>query len=143
VLKERKTMSRSATIQAVAVALLGGLVLHAANVTAGNGAVIDWRTVKSGEALQEGADAFDTALFFVSLVGEEAAAASLPAVVEVQEPAPAKVSPSITAYMQQPCGGRLRAFEVGRFRVMVEAHSDDAAQAAFVKRLAELATDLA
>jgi hypothetical protein len=75
--------SRFAVVQAVAVALLSGLVLHAADVTAGNGSVIDWRAVKSGETVQEGADAFDTALLFVSLVGEEAAAGSLPVVVEV------------------------------------------------------------
>ena len=135
-------MSKHATVQAVAVALLGGLVLHAANVTAGNGAVIDWRTVKSGETVQEGADAFDTALLFVTLVGEEAAVAALPVVVEVQEPAPVKVKPQISAYMQQANGGRLRAFEVGGFRVMVEAHDDDAAQAAFVERLAAVAADL-
>lgn len=136
-------MSKHATIQAVAVALLGGLVLHAANVTAGNGAVIDWRTVKSGETVQEGADAFDTALLFVSLVGEEAAVGVLPVVVEVQEPAPVKIAPRISAYMQQQNGGRLRAFEVGGFRVMVEAHDDDEAQAAFVERLATLAAELA
>jgi hypothetical protein len=136
-------MSRYATIQAVSVALLGGLVLHAANVTAGNGAVIDWRTVKSGSTVQEGADAFDTALLFVSLVGEEAAVAALPIVVEVQEPAPVKVAPQVTAYMQQQNGGRLRAFEVGGFRVMVAAHGDDEAQAAFVRRLAALAAELA
>lgn len=136
-------MSRYATIQAVSVALLAGLVLHAANVTAGNGAIIDWRTVKSGSTVQEGADAFDTALLFVSLVGEEAAVAALPVVVEVQEPAPVKVAPQITAYMQQQNGGRLRAFEAGGFRVMVAAHGDDEAQAAFVERLAALAAELA
>jgi hypothetical protein len=54
-----------------------------------------------------------------------------------------KVVPQITAYMQRQNGGRLRAFEVGGFRVMVAAHDDDAAQAAFVERLAAIAAEVA
>jgi len=61
------------TVQACAVALLGGAVLHASDVTAGNGVVIDWRVVKSGETIQNDGDAFDTAYLFVIVAGVEAA----------------------------------------------------------------------
>lgn len=63
-------------VQACAVALLGGVVLHADDVTAGNGVVIDWREVKHGETLQNDGDAFDTAYLFVTVVGVEAAHAA-------------------------------------------------------------------
>jgi len=52
-------------------------VLHASNVSAGNGSVIDWRSVKSGESLLENADAFDTAIAFQAAVGTWAALDSI------------------------------------------------------------------
>lgn len=70
-------------IQAVCVALLGGEVLHASDLSAGKGSVIDWRTVKSGEILLEGADAYDTAVTFVSLAGWKAVAMALDGETEV------------------------------------------------------------
>lgn len=39
----------AATVQAVAIALLGGAILHADDVTAGNGKVVNWRSAKNGE----------------------------------------------------------------------------------------------
>lgn len=39
----------SGLVWRLAVALLGGRVLQARDVSAGNGALIDWRTVRSGE----------------------------------------------------------------------------------------------
>lgn len=60
-------------VRACAISLLAGDVLQADLVSAGNGIVIDWRTVRSGETLQSGADAFDTAQLFVALVGVDAA----------------------------------------------------------------------
>ena len=65
------------TVQACAVALLSGAVLHASDVTAGNGSVIDWREVKSGATLLEGGNAFDVAYLFVTVVGWYAAMLSL------------------------------------------------------------------
>lgn len=61
----------------LAIALLGGRTLQASNVSAGRGIVIDWRHVPSGETIVEGADAFDTAAMFLSLVGWGAAAMAL------------------------------------------------------------------
>lgn len=61
----------SDTMFVVCRELLAGRVLHARDVTAGNGKVIDWRTVRSGDLVQEDADAFDTARLFVHLVGED------------------------------------------------------------------------
>ena len=69
-------------VQACAVALLEGRILHASNVTAGNGKVIDWRTVRSGETLEANADAFDVAQLFVALVGPDFALGA----VETREP---------------------------------------------------------
>jgi hypothetical protein len=52
----------------------------------GQGLVIDWRTVRSGDTIQTSADFFDTARLFVALVGTDAA---LDAVDEYGiEPAP-------------------------------------------------------
>ena len=128
-----------AAVRACSIALLSGAVLQSVGVSAGNGIVIDWRTVKSGETLTTHADAFDTAQLFVSLVGPEAA---LAAIDEVFPPAleGTPIMPRIYAFMQTACGGRLRSFDIGDFKVMVEAHEDDAAQAAFTERLAGLAT---
>lgn len=53
----------------VAAALLEGRVLQIHEVSAGNGLVVDWRTVRCGETLVADADAFDAALVFVSTVG--------------------------------------------------------------------------
>ncbi len=66
-------MSWVDVVQACAVALLQDRVLHASGVTAGYGKVVDWREVKSGETLLEGADAFDTARSFVAMVGTDVA----------------------------------------------------------------------
>ena len=51
------------------VALYKGHVLQVNNVSVGNGALIDWRYVKSGDTLMENADEFDLAHYFVHLVG--------------------------------------------------------------------------
>ncbi len=129
-------MDTHPAVRACTLALLAGFILHASNVTAGRGLVVDWRTVKSGEELQMG-DPFDTAWLFVAIVGPEAALGSL----EV-EPAPAPpmaaIATRVYAYAVQPCGGRLRSFDATalEFRVMVEAHEEDEAQAAFCERLA-------
>lgn len=123
--------------RACAIALLAGVVLHAADVTTGNGVVIDWRTVKSGETVSTGVDAFDAAQMFVVLVGEESALASLD-----EEPAPAPEPTPIATRVYEFCvinaiGGRRRTFETPQgFVVYVEPDGDDAAQAAFVARLA-------
>ncbi len=130
-------MDTYSAVRACAIVLFAGAVLHAADITAGNGIVVDWRTVKSGEELATQADPFDTAWLFVALVGPEAALAALDGEVA---PAPqlVPIPTRIDAYAVQPCGGRLRSFDATarEFRVMVEAHEDDAAQAAFVARLA-------
>lgn len=52
--------------------ILDGAVLHASDVTAGNGKVYDWRTVKCGELVDDGGDAFDQAMLFVALAGPDA-----------------------------------------------------------------------
>lgn len=129
-------------VRACAIALLAGSVLQVEHVSAGNGMVIDWRTVRCGETLQEGADAFDTAQFFVSLVGPDAALLAVSG-LDIEAVAPVRVQPRVHAYMLQANGGRLRSFEVGGFKVMVEAHEDDVAQAEFTARLAELAAEAA
>lgn len=125
-------------VRACSLALLSGAVLQVGGVSAGNGIVIDWRTVRSGETLTTGADAFDTAQLFVALVGPETA---LSALREEIPPAPetAPFVSSVVAFMPYPHGGRRRSFEAGEFTVMVEPHDDDQAQAAFTERLAALA----
>jgi hypothetical protein len=129
-------------VRACAVALLAGAVLNCAGVTAGCGLVIDWRTVKSGETLQAGADAFDTARLFVSLVGDDLALTC--AGGDAPEPPPVPAMPvRISAYMPNHDGARRRSFDVGPYRVYVEPHEDDAAQAAFTARLALFAAGAA
>lgn len=127
-------------VRACAIAILGGAVIQAAGVSAGQGLVIDWRTVKCGETMLEGADAFDAAQLLVALVGAEAA---LEAMQDDVEPAPVAPAPAprVYAYMPNQHGARRRSFDApGGFRVIVEPFDDDdAAQAAFVARLAELA----
>lgn len=130
-----------AATRACALALLAGSVLAASDVTAGNGLVVDWRTVKSGEALITDADPFDEAHLFVAAVGPEAAILAATRDKDV-EPAPEVVEhePRVVSFMLLPCGGRRRMFKVGPFAVYVEPHGeDDAAQAAFVTALAAMA----
>jgi hypothetical protein len=130
-------------VRACAIAMLAGRVLQVDGVSAGRGRVIDWRTVKSGETLQSHADAFDTAQLFVALVGAERALSLFDESVE-PPPAPPTV-PRVTAYMIDPnCGGRRRSFEATKFgfRVYVEPHENDAAQAAFTEQLAALAEQI-
>ena len=131
-------MGTFAAVRACAEVILDGAVLQADGVSAGNGRVVDWRTVKNGETLQDGCDAFDTAQLFVALVGCEAALS----VMDDAASAPPSVAslPEIVAFMANEHGARRRSFTVGRFTVVVEPHSDDdSAQAAFARRLAEFA----
>lgn len=131
-------------VRACSIALLAGTVLRAEDVTAGlDGSVIDWRTVKSGETIQAGGDAFDTAYLFVTLVGEEAALAAAQREGTIPA-APVFVPPDveIAAYMPSQDGSRRRSFDVRGFRVIVEPHEDDAAQAAFTQALAKLAAGM-
>lgn len=51
------------------VEIIRGRVLQAGGVTAGNGDVIDWRSVRCGERVARDADAYDQALLFVELAG--------------------------------------------------------------------------
>lgn len=120
-------------IRSCALALLSGTVLQTAGVSAGNGIVIDWRTVTSGETLQTDGDAFDTAQLFVALVGVDAASA----VLAVELPA------EVAEYARNHAGARRRSFTAGPFTVMVEPHNDDdRTQAEFTRRLAEAARGL-
>lgn len=70
---------------AICTLLLTGEVLHGANVTVGNGSVIDWRTVKSGDEIAHDLDAFDSAALFVALVGPEVATKALAKAVAFAE----------------------------------------------------------
>ncbi len=65
------------TTAAISAVLVQGATLHACNVTAGGGLVIDWRTVKGGDTVISEADAFDVARMFIALVGEEQALKSV------------------------------------------------------------------
>jgi hypothetical protein len=135
-------MSTFDATRACALVLLSGAVLHACDVTAGSGLVVDWRTVKSGETLSEGGDAFDTAHLFVMLVGPEPALAAATRHRDI-EPAPPEpnLPPRITAFAPG-ADGRRRSFEAGPFTVLVEPHEDDAAHAAFAETLARAAMGL-
>jgi hypothetical protein len=136
----------SEAVRACSIALLAGVVLQVLEVSAGHGRVIDWRTVRSGETLQDGADAFDTAYLFVTLVGPEAAVLAATRDRDI-EPAPPAVEPEprIATYMHTQ-NGRLRSFEVGAFRVSVDPIGDgeatDKAHAAFTAALAKAALAL-
>ena len=131
-------------VRACSIALLAGAVLQVGGVSAGNGTVIDWRTVKSGETIQADGDAFDTAYLFVTLVGAEEAAVAAASDLDIAPPPPApEVAPRITAFAARHDGARRRSFEVGPFTVVVEPHEDDAAQAAFVEALARAAVGVA
>jgi len=135
-------------IHACAVALLSGAVLQVGGISAGRGLVVDWRTVRSGETIQDGGDAFDTAQLFVSLVGAELALSVLePDAVPEATPAP-RVAPRITAWSPNEHGQRVRSFEApGGFKVSVQSTDygadDDDAAAAFTERLAALAETMA
>lgn len=130
-------------VRACSIVLLAGVILHAGDLTAGNGLLVDWRTVRCGETLLESADAFDVARLFVALVGEEAAftAATRDRDLGPTSPEP-RAAVRVHAFAQQPNGGRRRTFEAGPFTVMVEPHEDDAAQAAFAEALAEMAASM-
>lgn len=124
-------------VRACALAILAGAVLQVDGVSAGRGVVVDWRTIKSGETLIQDADAFDVAQLFVTLVGEERAqtvAGDAPEAAAFEAPVP-----RVSEYMANANGARRRSFEAGPFRVFVEPHDDDAAQAEFTSRLARLA----
>jgi hypothetical protein len=118
-------MSTFETVRDLAVAFLTGRILTADHVTAGRGKVIDWRDTPSGDELLSGADAFDTAVLFVALVGVGPAGAAL---------AGTSKTPDITRFN----GGR-RVFKAHGFSVHVEPHEDDEAAAAFTERLAAFA----
>lgn len=62
-------MTRYRVVSIVARALLQGATLQACEVSAGQGLLIDWRTIRCGEPLLHDADAFDVAYLFVWLVG--------------------------------------------------------------------------
>ena len=135
--------TRFEAVRACSIALLTGAVLHACDVTAGNGKVIDWREVRSGAELLADGDAFDAAILFVALVGEVTAHAAATRDLEIAPPPPdPEPEIEISAFMRQPNGGRLRSFEAGPFKVMVEAHEDDDAQAAFTLALARAAAGI-
>lgn len=123
-------------VWACAVVLMAGTVLQADKVSVGNGLVIDWRSVPCGEIPREGADVFEQAALFVSLVGPAAAQAAATQVRDVELPPPVLVHPIVHAYAPDHDGGRRRSFDVGPFCVIVEPNADDAAQAAFTARLA-------
>lgn len=123
-------------VWACSLALLSGAVVQAGGVTAGNGLVVDWREVRSGETVQDGGDPFDTAQLFVALVGAECALACVDGAPALHFEAPPV---RITAFSANEYGARRRSFDAEPFRVIVEPHEDDAAQAAFTARLATLA----
>lgn len=142
---------RFEVVQTCALALLSGKVLHADGVTAGNGIVIDWRQVRSGEEVQRDADAYDTAELFVALVGPDQASSSTleerhpdaPSEVPTIAPPPdAALEPSVIAWMRTP-SGRNRTFEVGGFTITVHtSEDDDDSHATFTRELARLAASL-
>ncbi len=65
-------MNTFAAVFAASAAMLRGEVLHARNVTAGLGILVDWRHVKSGETVLVDADPFEVAALLVELVGPSA-----------------------------------------------------------------------
>lgn len=126
-------------VRVCAIALLAGAILQAEGVSAGRGIVVDWRTIRSGETLVQGADAFDAAQLFVSLVGEDVAVSSVKSDVS-DVPVFEAPAPRVNEFMKNESGARRRSFDAGPFHVIVEPHNDDdAAQAAFTQRLARLA----
>jgi len=61
---------------ACSVALICGRVLQARDVTVGNGLLIDWRFVKSGQEIANDLEVYDAASLFVEMVGPSTAAAA-------------------------------------------------------------------
>lgn len=118
------------TVARCAVAMVAGDVLQSSGVSAGNGTVIDWRTVPSGEMVQSGGDAFDTARLFVALIGDDTARELLSG------------APPVAEFMARGDGARRRGFTVRGLTVYVEPHEDDALQAWFTAELARAAADL-
>jgi hypothetical protein len=123
-------MSAYDTVFRCAAALLAGRVVQVGGVSAGMGTVIDWRTVRSGETLQSGGDAYDTARLFVALVGDDAAREHFACV------------PEVTAFMARGDGARRRAFTIRGLTVYVEPHEDDTMQEHFTADLARAAAAL-
>ncbi len=136
--------STFAAVRACALAILAGAILHASDVTAGNGVVVDWRTERSGATLATEADPFDAAQLFVALVGPEAALSSLED-VPTPAPEPTPIATRISAYcIIAGVGGRRRSFDAPQgFTVYVEPHEEDAVQAAFTARLAAFCDEAA
>lgn len=60
-------------IFACSVALFNGRTLQARDITVGNGLLIDWRFVKSGEEIANNLEIYDAACLFVELVGPSTA----------------------------------------------------------------------
>lgn len=127
-----------AAVRACSIAILAGAILQIDQVSAGNGKVIDWRTVRSGETVQADASAFDTAQLFVALVGPAAALCAVERNRNVAPAPPVRVAPTVHAFAQASNGGRRRTFQASGFTIVIEPHEDDAAQAAFAGRLASL-----
>lgn len=92
------------SVRACAIALLGGRVLQADRVSAGNGIVLDWRTVLCGEELLTGGDAFDTAHLFVALVGPAAALGATEGLGIAPAPPPPPVPPGRATPRCRPAG---------------------------------------
>jgi hypothetical protein len=143
------TITTYTAVRACSIAMLAGTVLQVCDVSAGNGSVIDWRTVSSGETLLDGADAFDAAHLFVELVGPEVAHMAATRDMEIAPPPPEpEPEPEITTWMRTP-NGRARTIEVGVFRITVDAigsnvdgDAQDEAHATFVVALAMAAQRL-
>lgn len=128
---------------AVSVALSAGRVLQAVTsdgaVSVSHGRVIDWRTVKCGEETLT--DVGDEAILFVSLVGEDAALASV-AGGPSERPAP-----EVHAYPERN-GDQVMSFGVGPFTVQLSrrwGHGEwtSEAQARFAAELARVSLDVA
>lgn len=83
--------------------------------------------------------AYGAAAAFVAAVGVEAALAAVERAADRHAP---KTVPKVTAFMQNENGGRRRSFHVGPFKVMVEPHEDDEAQARFTAALAAAAVEV-
>lgn len=60
-------------IFACSIALFNGKVLQARDVTVGNGLLIDWRFVKSGQEIANNLEVYDAACLFVEMVGPSTA----------------------------------------------------------------------
>jgi hypothetical protein len=69
----------------LSILLLNGLVIQADKVSVGNGTIIDWRGVPSGEEVAKGLDPFDSAYLFICLVGPCAARSAVDQVNGVSE----------------------------------------------------------